>query len=80
MPGQRRWRELRDGRRIPGIPPSQKLHSLTYLELYNYQINDDDISSLQLLHTDGNLTHLTLSNEQYWYVALKEIRQQFQKG
>lgn len=62
------------------VQASQKHHSLTYLELHNYQMTDEDVSSLQALRTDGSLTHLILSNEQYCCIVLKEMQQQFQKG
>jgi hypothetical protein len=62
------------------IHSSQKNHSLTHLEFYDCQINDDDIANLQLLYINANLTHLKFSKESYWLVAVAEMRRQLQYG
>ena len=58
----------------------QEGHSLTHLELYNCQLDDDDLSSLQLSHASENLTHLMISDQSYWSMALAEMRQQLTDG
>ncbi|CAF1358731.1 unnamed protein product [Rotaria sp. Silwood1] len=55
---------------------SKERHSLTYVEFYNSQLNEDDISTLQLLYTNESLTHLSICEQQYFSVAIKEMRQQ----
>jgi hypothetical protein len=59
---------------------SQKVQSLTHLEFYNCEIHDEYISNLQMLHTAGNLEHLSFSKERYWSVAIAEMRRQLQEG
>ncbi|CAF1068611.1 unnamed protein product [Rotaria sordida] len=58
------------------VHASKERHSLTYLEFYNCQLNEDDISILQLLYTNESLTHLLISKQQYISVAITEMRQQ----
>jgi hypothetical protein len=62
------------------VHASEKLCSLTLLEFYNCQLNEDDISKLQLLHSNESLIYLTISVQQYWLTAITEIRQQLQNG
>ena len=62
------------------IHSSQKNHSLTHLEFYDCQVNDDDMANLQLLYMNTNLTHLTFSKESYWLVAVADTRRQLQHG
>jgi Ran GTPase-activating protein (RanGAP) involved in mRNA processing and transport len=59
---------------------SEERRSLTHLEFYNCQLNEDDVLQLQLLLTNESLTHLLISGQQYWTKALREIRQQLQNG
>ena len=58
----------------------QEGHSLTHLELYNCELDDDDLSSLQLSHASENLTHLLISDQFYWSGTLAEMRQQLVNG
>ncbi|CAF4658986.1 unnamed protein product, partial [Rotaria sp. Silwood2] len=58
------------------VHASKERHSLTYVEFYNSQLNEDDISTLQLLYTNETLTHLSISKQQYVSFAITEMRQQ----
>ncbi len=49
----------------------KKINSLTHLEFYDCQMNDEDVSSL---------SYLTFSKEQYWFVTVAEMRRQIQEG
>ena len=62
------------------VHASQKTNALRHLELYHCQISDDHKSSLQQLETIESLTHLIISKEQYWFVAMREMRRQLQEG
>jgi hypothetical protein len=58
----------------------EELHSLTHLEFYNSQLNEDDISKLQLLYTNESLNHLIISEDSYWSIVSKEMREQIKNG
>ncbi len=62
------------------IHASQKINSLTHLEFYDCQINENDISSLKLLQTPESLTQLIFSEEPYWAMTMNEMQRQFQDG
>lgn len=62
------------------IDASQTNCSLFHLEFYDCQITVDQVSKLQSLHDDGNLDHLTISNEQYWFKVISQMRKQLQDG
>jgi hypothetical protein len=58
----------------------EEFHSLTHLEFYNCQLNEDDISKLQSLYTNEILTHLTISEHSYWSITLTEMLEQIKNG
>ncbi|CAF2058580.1 unnamed protein product [Rotaria magnacalcarata] len=58
------------------IHASEHRHSLTCLEFYNSQLNCDNISRLQLLYANESLTHLFISEQQYFSTGIIEIREQ----
>jgi hypothetical protein len=62
------------------VHASEELHSLTHLEFYHSQLDEDEISKLQLLYTNESLTHLTISEQSYWSIALIEMREQLKNG
>ncbi|CAF3787935.1 unnamed protein product [Adineta steineri] len=59
------------------IHACQEIHSLIHLEFYNSQLNEDDISKLQLLHTNGNLTYLSISEQDYWSIVATEFHNEY---
>ncbi|CAF5174602.1 unnamed protein product, partial [Rotaria magnacalcarata] len=58
------------------IHASEHRHSLTCLEFYNSQLNCENISRLQLLYANESLTHLFISEQQYFSTGIIEIREQ----
>ena len=62
------------------VHAAENFRSLTLLEFYSCQLNEDDITKLELLHANESLIHLTISMQQYWLTAITEIRQQLQNG
>ena len=62
------------------IDASQKVNSLMHLEFYACDINPRDVTALKVLHDAESLNYLNISTEEYWSVAVKNMRQQFQQG
>jgi hypothetical protein len=58
----------------------EEFHSLVHLEFYNSQLDENDISKLQLLYTNESLTHLTISEHSYWSIVVTEMQKQLKNG
>ena len=58
----------------------EKRHVLTYLDLFNCQIDQNDRTSLELSHTNENLVHLSISTQSYWKTVANDIQQKINEG
>lgn len=58
----------------------EESNTLTHLEFYNCQVNNNQRAHLQSLYSDGNLIKLTFSEKERWDVIISDENDQLVKG